>query len=119
MSNVPDYRGMFLRGHGSQTFNTQGYGNVNHASEELGVIQGDSIRELGTKGQFAGSPVHNAPQPDYGVFKAIRSTQGYLDLGSRKYRDVRVYEMNLANAVPVDNENRPINKAVKYLIRAK
>lgn len=41
MSNVPDYRGVFLRGAGSQ--NVDG---VTHSSSSVGTKQGDSSREM-------------------------------------------------------------------------
>lgn len=41
---VPDYRGIFLRGQGSQT--STHYGAVTHSSAGLGVLQGDGIREI-------------------------------------------------------------------------
>ena len=43
-SCVPDYRGIFLRGYGSQV--SSHYGTVTHASAGLGVLQGDAIREI-------------------------------------------------------------------------
>ena len=43
-STVPDYRGIFLRGHGSQT--STRYGAVVHSSAGLGQLQGDGIREI-------------------------------------------------------------------------
>ena len=43
-SRVPDYRGIFLRGLGSQT--STHYGNVTHSSAALGQLQGDGIREI-------------------------------------------------------------------------
>ena len=43
-ATVPDYRGIFLRGLGSQT--STHYGNVTHSSAALGQLQGDGIREI-------------------------------------------------------------------------
>ena len=43
-SRMPDYRGIFLRGHGSQT--STHYGTVVHSSVSLGGLQGDGIREI-------------------------------------------------------------------------
>ena len=43
-SRVPDYRGIFLRGLGSQT--STHYGTVTHSSVALGQLQGDGIREI-------------------------------------------------------------------------
>lgn len=44
MHNVPDYRGVFLRGLGSVTSNH--YGTVTHTSSNLGELQGDAIRNI-------------------------------------------------------------------------
>ena len=43
-STVPDYRGLFLRGQGSQS--SYHYGTVTHSSAGLGQLQGDAIREI-------------------------------------------------------------------------
>ena len=47
-TTVPDYRGIFLRGHGSQV--STHYGTVTHASASLGELQGDAIRNMGRLG---------------------------------------------------------------------
>ncbi|WP_051643861.1 phage tail protein [Bilophila wadsworthia] len=49
-SRVPDYRGIFLRGHGSQV--STHYGTVTHTSAGLGELQGDAIRNI--SGTFGG-----------------------------------------------------------------
>ncbi len=41
---VPDFRGLFLRGHGAQASNH--YGIVTHQSAGLGQLQGDAIRNI-------------------------------------------------------------------------
>ena len=43
-SRVPDYRGIFLRGQGSQT--STHYGVVTHSSAGLEVLPGDAIRNF-------------------------------------------------------------------------
>ena len=43
-STVPDYRGIFLLGLGSQT--STHYGSVTHSSAGLSQLQGDGIREI-------------------------------------------------------------------------
>ena len=43
-SRVPDYGGIFLRGHGSQT--STHYGTVAHSSAALGQLQGDATRNF-------------------------------------------------------------------------
>ena len=43
---VPDYQGMFLRGHGSKTVSHGTYGTALHSSGNLGEVQGDAIRNI-------------------------------------------------------------------------
>ena len=82
-SQVPDYRGIFLRGHGSQR--STHYGSVTHASTGLGELQGRS-QWMNDAGWAQSSGAMN--------FYASRST-------------------------PVVGEVRPVNRAVRYLIRAR
>lgn len=49
--NVPDYRGLFLRGRGSQVYaqdngTTVGVTETLHASGQLGQVQGDATRGI-------------------------------------------------------------------------
>jgi hypothetical protein len=53
---VPDLRGLFLRGLGSRSFNSGGFGNIVHSSSPLGQIQGDAIRNIA--GSFSGMTVN-------------------------------------------------------------
>lgn len=105
-ANVPDYQGVFLRGYGSQT--STHYGTITHSSATLGVLQGDTIRNItGTLGLFIGQ----GTGPFYGsnyVYAGINGTNMWWQ---------QVY-MDLSRSVPTANENRPINKAVHYLIKA-
>lgn len=51
MTRVPDYRGMFLRGHGSQSYsqnNGDAPSNTTHTSGNVGQIQGDAMRVMYT-----------------------------------------------------------------------
>lgn len=101
---TPDYRGVFLRGLG---------GN----SSSLGSYQGDAMRniygEISNIGRFS----NEYSQSTWGVFATskrsgstpyIRSQGGNSNVGLRA-----------SWAVPTANENRPVNKAVRYLIRAR
>lgn len=99
---MPDLRGLFLRGHG---------GN----SAALGEIQGDIIRNItGTMGDvhFGTSPWNN------NAFRASISGNNGQGTGSwnNNYGDL-VFDASLV--VPTGPENRPINVAVRFLIRAR
>jgi hypothetical protein len=96
-TTVPDYRGYFLRGLG---------GN----SAELGVEQGDAIRNI--TGKFGG-------ESRVTMSGALYTTTG----GDGGYNGAGIGPTNggfdASLVVPTADENRPINKAVLYLIKAK
>lgn len=100
-SNVPNYRGYFLRGYG---------GN----SAAINIEQGDAIRNIkdtlsafgvgfysSSSGLFTGSgtPIH------FGCTWFYNVGNGSVTFDASK-------------VVPTASENRPLNKAVRYLIRA-
>ncbi len=113
---MPDYRGIFLRGYGSLSYaqlngTLNGVTTTTYTSSALGVIQGDAIRDIyGSSG--AASDDYTAPSSgvfirDHGGFEAANggwATWGISFFASR--------------VVPTANENRPINKSVRYLIKA-
>lgn len=114
-SKVPNYRGLFLRGQG---------GNA----AALGVLQEDAIRNLtGYLGVtefvkpnvYAGWKTQNF-YPS-GVFaNLIRMGQTY-PTGNDNINTAFLSEtiLDASRQVPTASENRPINKDVRYLIRAK
>lgn len=112
---TPDLRGLFLRGHGSHT--STHYGTVTHKSAELGQVQGDAIREIW--GSFP-----ELIAPGWGT-----STQGAMYYGSPWASGVHRSEGSdwskrganfyASRVTPVDGEIRPVNQAVRYLIRAR
>ncbi len=73
-SRVPDYRGIFLRGQGSQT--STHYGTVTHSSAALGQLQGDGIRTIW--GTFVGGDWsgHDNQGGSSGAF-GLPGMQGY------------------------------------------
>ena len=99
MHNTPDYRGVFLRGLG---------GN----SASLGITQGDAIRNItGT------TPA--AAEESGGSFSGVFYSNGLgSGTGEWSHTDHRI-GFNASRVVPVAVENRPINKAVRYFIKAK
>ena len=114
-SRVPDYRGVFLRGHGSQT--STHYGTVAHSSAGLGELQGDTIREIW--GWFPelisqGSTPMNYGAMSYGSPWSTGSHSKYS--GNWMKRSADFYA---SRVTPVSDEVRPVNRSVRYLIRAK
>lgn len=107
-SNVPDYQGVFLRGYGSQT--SSHFGSVTHQSDSIGVLQGDSIRNITGA---TGASLPNAAGWLTGAF--ARANTG----GVGWYADVYGgTSFDASRVVPTANENRPVNKSVKFLIKA-
>ena len=107
MHNVPDYRGMFLRGLGGNSAN-------------LGILQGDAIRNI--TGTMGGSSSDVAGLWDYGTGVFYQFNQGrYSVYYSKAYFSYVSQGMGFdaSRVVPVANENRPVNKAVRYFIKAK
>ena len=98
---LPDYRGIFLRGYGGD-------------SGPLGALQGDAIRNItGTIpgeiwGVTTGTGVFTSPNPS-GVSVAM---PGWT------YRRGDI-AFDASRVVPTSNENRPVNRAVVYLMRAR
>ena len=107
MHNVPDYRGVFLRGLG---------GN----SASLGELQGDAIRNI--TGTMGGSNAQSTGLWDYGTGVFYQFNQGRHSISSQQewYNYVsQGMGFDASRVVPVANENRPVNKAVRYFIKAK
>ena len=101
MHNTPDYRGIFLRGLG---------GN----SASLGELQGDAIRNI--TGNFNATDNNSWNINANGVFYG--QTIGAGDRGGEA-GEYKKYYFDASRVVPTANENRPINKAVRYFIKAK
>lgn len=114
---APDYRGIFLRGYGTQQSNH--FGNVSHSSGALGVTQGDAIRALTGYGKFYITTTFGESVKDAinGVFKAVSGDCGNCKNAKGTGGGGTVIEMNVANSSPTANEMRPVNKAVKYIIK--
>lgn len=103
---VPDYQGLFLRGYGSQN----GY-----ASNSLNSFQGDAIRNI--SGNFYANNVSNWGTS--GVFGQQRTGERHESID---YKHQSLYYFNYSfdasRVVPTANENRPVNRAVYWLIKA-
>lgn len=113
-SRVPDYRGIFLRGHGSQV--STHYGTVTHASAGLGELQGDGIREIW--GSVSGTSNRGVFGSAYsGAFSVSGSAHGPSRDGDWSQGNTLTFQAS--QTTPVAGEIRPANRSVKYLIRAK
>ena len=126
---VPDLRGLFLRGYGSQDHaqnngSTVGVTNTTHASGELGQVQGDAMREVwGTMGNHplkVGSKSHLDPsleQRSGALYREYTWKQSFTDQAGK---DVGVsFGFNSSRINPTAQEVRPANQAVRYLVRAR
>ena len=106
MTAVPNYQGMFLRGLG---------GN----SAALGVNQGDAIRNIIAVWGYVHGSVGSAGGA--GAIGAARwqstDTDAAVTSGSPTYYSGGLY-FDASLMVPTDVENRPVNVAVRFLIRA-
>ena len=116
-NTVPDYRGVFLRGFGSVT--STHYGTVQHQSAALGTLQGDSIRNI--YGRFVvddivGNGGYNWQYSPNGAFQVVGSVN--YDARSHESWNGRLVSFNTSYVVPTANEDRPINRAVRYFIKA-
>ena len=106
-NNVPDYRGVFLRGYGSQT--STHYGTVTHSSAALGELQGDAIRNI--YGSW------NSGQYQWSSDGAIYGIKNWSIENNDYFQGYRAY-FDASRVVPTANENRPINKSVNWIIKA-
>jgi hypothetical protein len=118
MSYTPNYQGVFLRGYGGVA--SYHYGAVWHSSGNLGELQGDSIREIsGTFTNNGNSNAYNGTLPGTGtgVFQAYDRI-GNIGSNEGGQQDGGMFDFYASRATPVSNEIRPLNMAVRYLIKA-
>lgn len=111
-SSVPDYRGIFLRGYGSQV--STHYGPVTHSSAGLGQLQGDAIRQI--SGEVEVGRKEGKWPTATGLFssrKADHSTSSGSDYSSG------IINFDSSRVTPTAQEIRPVNRSVRYLIRAR
>ena len=106
-ANVPDYRGVFLRGYGSRT--SSHYGTVTHQSGALGELQGDAIRNI------TGSMATSMSYADGKLFQMSYVIRTFDRDGGGP---VNATSFDASRVIPTANENRPINMAVRYFIKA-
>lgn len=97
---VPDFRGLFLQGHGGK-------------SAALGVQQGDAIRNI--YGAIAG---YNGGIRAMGGAFAYRWHE-YATSAGNNFNIPSGVQFDASLIVPTAEENRPVNTAVRYLVRAR
>ena len=113
--NVPNYQGVFLRGYGGQT--SYHYGAVGHWSAGLGELQGDGIREIwGELSYLPRSRDGEVGQSGSLAFWNEGRNQWMNDAGKAPSGAMNFYAYR---STPVVGEVRPVNRAVRYLIRAR
>jgi hypothetical protein len=124
--NVPDYRGLFLRGHGSQAHtqnngSTIGVTSTTHSSGSLGSVQGDATRNVTFEVVQNTSfwPIIMGIQ-NGALYTEVMNYRNDIQSGSGSGYGNGVYNImfDSSRVVPVTNEIRPVNTAVRYLIRA-
>ena len=115
-AKVPDYRGIFLRGLGSQM--STHHSTVTHSSEGLGQLQGDAIREMKGEAVMAGGTGNGLYS---GVLNSVHydTEIAWLTSSGKTQIQFRRFQFVASKALPVANENRPVNRAVRYFIRAR
>lgn len=120
---MPDLRGLFLRGYGSQSHikeNGSKIGNSEtvHISDGIGIIQGDAQRNIiaNMHTDYGGS-LPEYLRNDNGTVYYKRSFSGSIRCDAYGTSDI-LLEFDASRTVPTANENRPVNMAVRYLIRA-
>ena len=123
-TTVPDYRGVFLRGLGTRK--TTHFGNVLHSSGNLGEIQGDAMMQLpkssfhaalGRIGSDFASEQQQSAFSCTGAFSYSSTYDTSMKVGNSDNWG-RKYVLDFSRAIPVANELRPINIAVRYFIKA-
>ena len=113
---VPDLRGLFLRGYGSQSHaqsngSTVGITSTTHTSGALGQVQGDATRKIW------GNTFHHFGTPAYdGAMYLVRTWNS--NSGNRSEGSVQT-GIDSSRVVPTADEIRPVNQAVRYLVRSR
>lgn len=108
-TTIPDYRGLFLRGQGSQTVD----GTV-HTSPAIGTKQGDAIRNI--YGNFSTLDAGGIEYPT-GAFRFEYSKSNANAVAYSGQNDYLV-SFSASYVVPTADENRPVNATVRFLIKA-
>lgn len=117
---VPDLRGLFLRGYGSQKHfqnngSAVGVTSTTHASGELGQVQGDAMRQI--TGTWMSKPPEDVLYTPTGAIVSTKFGKGTGKSGKTDLPENFLFDSS--RVVPTAQEVRPANSAVRYLIRAR
>lgn len=101
----------------------RGYGGN---SDGIGISQGDAIRNIYGKIDGSSAPaayeVFGEIDPTFliidGAFTGIFSNIQYVADSGPAAPHMTGFSFDASKIVPTANENRPVNKAVRYLIKA-
>ena len=112
-SKLPDYRGLFLRGYGRQSLSDRDV-----YSDSIGVIQGDGIRVESTNIKIKSGNMFlyrwyqsfdgDGPDNDYTAC-----------FGNYIRKGAAVTGIEIGNLGQKEDSTRPVNTAVRWLIKAK
>jgi microcystin-dependent protein len=107
---IPDLRGIFVRGSGSQTIS-----GTSHTGT-FAQKQGDAIRNI--SGSFAFGLQMAAIQSVGGAFTALESNQFMAQQSTANSQGLNQIQFNASSSgVPTASENRPANIALLYCIK--
>ena len=119
--NVPDLRGLFLRGYGSQSYAQNNGSMVGvtatlHSSGQLGQVQGDATRQI--YGQVTNVGAVSGHSSSGAMYS--KTQFGYAnDYNGSKDDPGIILQIDSERITPTAAENRPVNQAVRYLMRAR
>jgi len=100
--NIPNFRGCFLRGNGSQTYNS-----VSYSAASVGTPQADALQDH----------THAAQSGTYTGTTTVAGTNGLNPASTIKNNTFSFATTGAVNSGRTATETRPFNNAVYYYIR--
>ncbi|MBX9476462.1 tail fiber protein [Yersinia enterocolitica] len=109
---LPDLRGLFIRGWSNGRTNLD-------SGRTLLSLQGDASRRVtGSFSVYGAKELSDFyPSASSGAF-TITGVQGKNNVAAHGVTTIPQFNFDTANVVPTANENRPINMAFNYIVRA-